>query len=483
MIVNDGGEDISDVLSNFPENDTIQIKYVSNEKPSGRSNAANQCLENANGHYSIFLDDDDWFAETHIEGLVKTIETENESVLSYTGCVAVDENRVEIREYSADLPSEFIFIENFITTNSYLFKTELGKKCKFESELLIYEDWDFLLQLYFLGKFVPIKGLTAYYEITDGGSSDVHNPEISRRFRKKIYEKWCYKLPPYIINFLADEGLKGKNLADLKIEIKAITNFLEERFKDSLNINLTKNIIPKLDCYTQLFINNGKGFDEINSIRKSVNLKTQDILEFIFDLSVFRGIKSLRFDPLNIPNVCEILKLEIFSEESSVDILKNLSDNAYCNNDNTFYFQTSDSAIIIRELQFSDIKEFKVVLKYLKTGEEALNDIIEYEKLQTAKYIQIAEENFQKSEVYKKQIEKKQLQIDKLNSEKSLLHDELNNLKKFIGQVEEYNEQLKKIIYQQEYEYFTLINSRTWKIMGVFRNIKSFMKKLLKNRK
>lgn len=469
MIVNDGGEDISDVLSNFSENDTIQIKYVSNEKPSGRSNAANQCLENANGHYSIFLDDDDWFAETHIEVLVKTIETENESVLSYTGCVAVDENRVEIREYSEDLPSEFIFIENFITTNSYLFKTELGKKCKFEPELLIYEDWDFLLQLYFLGKFVRIQGVTAYYEIAEGGSSDVHNPEMSRRFRKKIYEKWCYKLPPYIINFLADEGLKGKNLGDLKIEIEAITNFLEDRFKNSLNINLTKNITPKLDCYTQLFIDNGEGFNEINSIRKSVNLKTQDILEFVFDLSVFREIRSLRFDPLNIPNVCEIMKLEIFSEESSLNILENLSDNSYCHNDNIFYFQTSDSALIVKDLQLEDIKEFRVILRYLKTGEEALNDIIEYEKLQIAKYMQIAKENFQKNEFQKKQIQEKQLEIDKLNSEKSLLYDELNNLK--------------KIIYQQEYDYFTLINSRTWKIMGVFRNIKSFMKKILKNRK
>lgn len=474
--MNDGGEDVSDVVLQFSESKDIQFKYIHNEKPSGRSNAANQCLENANGFYSIFLDDDDWFSETHTEGLVKAIETDGESVLSYTGCRAVDENRVEIREYSADLEPENIFIENFIPINSYLFKTDAGRNCRFENEFLIYEDWDFLIQLFFVGKFIKKDGFTAFYEIAGGGSSDVHNPEISRNFRRKIYEKWSFKLPPEIINFLADEGLKSKKLEKLEDEMGELTNFLEVHFKNSLDVNLTKEIIPKSDFYIQLFVDSGKGFDELNSMRKGVNLREYGIPEFVFDLSAFKEIKSIRIDPLNIPNVCEILKLELLCRDGSINILENISENAYARKGNIFYFQTSDSAFIVDDIQSNDVTGFKIVLKFLKTGENALDDIIEYERQQTYKYAKIAEENLQKGKFYLEQLKDKQTHIDKQASEKSELQTNINN-------INAYNEQLKKIIYQQEYEYFTLINSRTWKIMGFFRNTKSFFKKLLKSRK
>jgi glycosyltransferase involved in cell wall biosynthesis len=69
VLVNDGGcgldiEEIKGLLCD------IALNYVSLEKNTGRAHAGNVGIENANGEYIGFLDDDDEYYPEHLETLV-----------------------------------------------------------------------------------------------------------------------------------------------------------------------------------------------------------------------------------------------------------------------------------------------------------------------------------------------------------------------------------------------------------------------------
>ena len=49
----------------------IPVILVSTGKPLGRSAAANAGLQAASGKYLMFLDDDDWIADDHVQSLIE----------------------------------------------------------------------------------------------------------------------------------------------------------------------------------------------------------------------------------------------------------------------------------------------------------------------------------------------------------------------------------------------------------------------------
>ncbi|MCB1918691.1 MAG: glycosyltransferase [Candidatus Competibacteraceae bacterium] len=160
------------------------LRMISAGHALGRSAAANQGLDAAQGEYLIFLDDDDWFEPDHIAGLVEILERESRTIAAYAGvrCVRrLTEDRWEtVQVYNDPFDAARLRLENFIPINALLFRRAALSKarpCRFDEELDLYEDWDFWLQLLQHGGFQHRPALSANYRIHESGGLGVSADE------------------------------------------------------------------------------------------------------------------------------------------------------------------------------------------------------------------------------------------------------------------------------------------------------------------
>lgn len=203
---------------------TVEIRFVDSNVPLLRSKAANIALDNANGVYALFLDDDDWIDPIHIEKLVHVLQEENNAILSYTGTRVLNEKGSELGFFDYSYTKNQIYAGNFIPIHSVLFYMEAHRThgCRFDEALDIYEDWDFWIQLAQYGEFKSIKGISANYRMEHGGSSDAHNPPINKAARLAILIKWQHLWNSDVITFLADEAVRARNVDSLLQEKNAL---------------------------------------------------------------------------------------------------------------------------------------------------------------------------------------------------------------------------------------------------------------------
>ncbi|MFP6683284.1 MAG: glycosyltransferase family 2 protein, partial [Polyangiaceae bacterium] len=94
IVVNDGGGDVSSVIS--LANDSSRIHYIHLARSRGAAAARNVGLSLAQGEYVTYLDDDDWYDAQHLRVLVQQLEQSNASV-AYTDSRRVVEQRDQTR--------------------------------------------------------------------------------------------------------------------------------------------------------------------------------------------------------------------------------------------------------------------------------------------------------------------------------------------------------------------------------------------------
>ncbi|ODC04837.1 hypothetical protein BFW38_16175 [Terasakiispira papahanaumokuakeensis] len=182
-----GHPDVGDHCGRYP------IRFINNDHPLSRGQAANQALAHAQGDGLMFLDDDDVILPQHVTKLAKALhQSPTTTVLAYTGVLAVDEDGRVITSFEYNVPKGRLFISNYLPIHAVLFKQQLVKQhqCSIDESLDIYEDWDFWLQLSEIGEFVYVPGLSAQYLISDDEAHPVHTPEHIQKAADQIYQKW-----------------------------------------------------------------------------------------------------------------------------------------------------------------------------------------------------------------------------------------------------------------------------------------------------
>ncbi len=79
ICVNDGSTDLSEsIINEYAERDS-RVKTV-NQANGGVASARNAGIENAEGRYLLFCDDDDLFASNMLEAMVGTMERNNADI-------------------------------------------------------------------------------------------------------------------------------------------------------------------------------------------------------------------------------------------------------------------------------------------------------------------------------------------------------------------------------------------------------------------
>jgi len=195
VVVNDGGENIADILADNKKGAIRELKYLNFEKNQGRVNAANAGLQAAKGDFLIFLDDDDWFGNTHIEGLANSLSDEQEVSIVYSSvtCVElIDDKWVEHSIFDYPFDPVRLLVENYIPIHSALFsRSILDAGCRFDTEFDRLEDWDFWLQASAVSDFKHVKQNTAFYRKSQDSGFGVKQDQVEdNRFRMAIYRKW-----------------------------------------------------------------------------------------------------------------------------------------------------------------------------------------------------------------------------------------------------------------------------------------------------
>lgn len=184
------------------ECEPVQLRIVTPEEKLGRSQAANAGLEAAAGEYLLFLDDDDWIGNDHIQGLMDFLLPQSEVQAAYSSTQKTDQlENATGYVFSQDFDPLLLMRDNYIPIHSIIFQRSLlDHGCRFDERFDIYEDWDFWLQLSQHTDFQHIDAITAFYR--EGGDSETAVEDISIRYqsgsvlgkgRAAVFNKWLPK--------------------------------------------------------------------------------------------------------------------------------------------------------------------------------------------------------------------------------------------------------------------------------------------------
>jgi len=190
IVINDGGEDVSDVISSFDEN---RIHFINRKENRGKAYSLNEALEQAKGKYIAYLDDDDIYYPHHIKTLVNTLESPTECQVAYsdlykTYCrINPDTSRVvlsKVVEVSRDFDRFLILYYNQALHVSLLHRRDLIEKTGgYNEQLRVLIDWDMSRRLAFFSDFYHVREITGEFFCPIG-----ENDRISYKRRQDIQE-------------------------------------------------------------------------------------------------------------------------------------------------------------------------------------------------------------------------------------------------------------------------------------------------------
>lgn len=225
VIVNDGGPDLTSVLSRMghPE----KIVYLRHEAPLERSQARNTGLAAARGKYIAYLDDDDVYYCNHLQRLITTLEQSGRKVAYSNSCRARQTHilgRYLITKRkpfpSPDFDAEQLLISNYIPNLCVMHeKACVNVVGAFDPTLSTHEDWEFLIRLSRAFPFAHLNEITCEFRFRNDNSNTTSQRRADfLRTAELIYQRYSSE----------EEGnrriIEGRNffIGQLKKELAAV---------------------------------------------------------------------------------------------------------------------------------------------------------------------------------------------------------------------------------------------------------------------
>lgn len=142
-----------------------------------KSTAANALIDAARGEYAIFLDDDDWFLDGHLEKLVSVLDANPDLAAAYsdTQCVEYSGNSKNERDlvhkhlFDYEFDPVVLQLQNYLPIHSVMFRRAqvvAFPPSRFDPDLTLFEDWDFWLQLAAKASFQRVSGVSCLYALS-----------------------------------------------------------------------------------------------------------------------------------------------------------------------------------------------------------------------------------------------------------------------------------------------------------------------------
>ena len=153
IIVNDGSTDNTEnIIKKYKNNN---IKYIPIEKNNGISNARNKGLENINGKYFTFIDADDNIEDNMLEILYNEAENNNLDICCCNYNEIINDKIINSKYtydnsiYSNKQLLKKVFTDKISTVAwGKLYRSSKYKKIRFNTNLLINEDYEYVIRCF-----------------------------------------------------------------------------------------------------------------------------------------------------------------------------------------------------------------------------------------------------------------------------------------------------------------------------------------------
>ena len=175
IVVNDGGEDVSDLIDSYHD---PRLIFINRKENRGKPYSLNEALNQADGKYVAYLDDDDLYYPNHIETLLKTLEFQTDCQVAYsdfyeTYCrVSSDGSRQvlsKVVDVSRDFDRFFMLLFNHVLHVCLMHRRDLiDKTGPYNEQLNILIDWDMTRRLVFFSDFYHVRDITGEYYHPEG---------------------------------------------------------------------------------------------------------------------------------------------------------------------------------------------------------------------------------------------------------------------------------------------------------------------------
>jgi hypothetical protein len=192
FVVNDGGQDVSDIVSHFGD---ARIRFINRKENRGKAHSLNEALGQARGKYVAYLDDDDMWYPNHISTLVSALEN-SDAGLAYSDLykswcrVKEDGTRVVLAkrvEVSRDFDRFFMMYINHVLHVSMMHRRDLlDKTGPYNESLNVMVDWDMTRRMAFFCDFKHVYEITGEFSAPTG---DCDRISVQRRKDKPEYLK------------------------------------------------------------------------------------------------------------------------------------------------------------------------------------------------------------------------------------------------------------------------------------------------------
>ncbi len=191
IVINDGGEDVNDIINSFRD---PRLLFINRKENRGKPYSLNEALNRADGKYVAYLDDDDLYYPNHIETLVNALEFQTDCQVAYSDfykayCrVSSDGNRQvlsKVVEVSRDFDRFLMLLFNHVLHVCLMHRRDLIEKTgPYNEQLNVLIDWDMTRRLVFFSDFHHACEITGEYYHPEGESDRI---SVQRRKDKNEY--------------------------------------------------------------------------------------------------------------------------------------------------------------------------------------------------------------------------------------------------------------------------------------------------------
>jgi glycosyltransferase involved in cell wall biosynthesis len=195
ILINDGGDDISELMRPFDSQ--LSICYIHHPVPKGRTAAINAGIKSSQGRWLSYLDDDDILYPWHLEALVQAAENSQEKFVysDYNRALFLDSTAIDPAVLRGAHPWEFsrneLLVQNHVPIHTWLHARECVDKAGLWDESLDrLEDYEFLLRVSARYRFHHLSRVTCEYRYyIDSANSIYTDRQRTQDALQQIYQR------------------------------------------------------------------------------------------------------------------------------------------------------------------------------------------------------------------------------------------------------------------------------------------------------
>ncbi|MDT8299975.1 MAG: glycosyltransferase [Sedimentisphaerales bacterium] len=170
IVVNDGGEDVSDIVNSYNDR---RILFINRKENRGQPYSLNEAIAQSHGKYICYLGDDDLYYPHHVSTLVDALENQTDCQVAYSDLYKVycqvcsDGSRKvlsKVVEISRDFDRFFMLYYNHVLHVSLMHRRDLLEKTGlYNEDTIILRDWDMTRRLVFFSDFYHVPEITGEF--------------------------------------------------------------------------------------------------------------------------------------------------------------------------------------------------------------------------------------------------------------------------------------------------------------------------------